>query len=112
LPGGALATLSSTIELFVGNFLRNKNTLGTKIVFAIAHLLPYNHRMYTLYISLNKLGGFGHEAIRCETREEAKAVRAELFATRFDISFALILTNEEYSKECSMRPQNMQVVQA
>lgn len=68
--------------------------------------------MYTLYISLNKLGGFGHEAIRCETREEAKAVRAELFATRFDISFALILTNEEYSKECSMRPQNMQVVQA
>ena len=68
--------------------------------------------MYTLYISLNKLGGFGHEAIRCETREEAKAVRAELFATRFDISFALILTNEEYSKECCMRPQNMQVVQA
>ena len=68
--------------------------------------------MYTLYISLNKLGGFGNEAIRCETEAEAKAVRAELFATRQDISWALVLTNEEYAKECSMRPQNMQVVQA
>lgn len=55
--------------------------------------------MFTLYVSLNKAGNFGHEAIKCETREEAKAVRAELFATRFDISFALILTNEEYAKE-------------
>ena len=69
--------------------------------------------MFVLYISLNKLGGFGSEAIRCETREEAKAVRAELFASeRCDISFALILTNEEYAKECNMRPQNMQVVRA
>jgi hypothetical protein len=59
--------------------------------------------MFTLYVSLNKAGNFGHEAIRCETRDEAKAVRAELFASgRFDISFALILTNEEYAKECSM----------
>lgn len=59
--------------------------------------------MFTLYVSLNKLGGFGSEAIRCETREEAKAVRAELFASgRCDISFALILTNEEYAKERSM----------
>lgn len=69
--------------------------------------------MFTLYVSLNKAGNFGHETIRCETRDEAKSVRAELFASgRFDISFALILTNEEYSKEYSMRPQNMQVVQA
>jgi hypothetical protein len=97
-PGLPLATLSSIIELFVVNFLRIKNTLGTKIVFAKRHLLFYSYSMYTLYVSLNKLGGFGSEAIPCETREEAKAVRAELFATRFDISFALILTNEEYSK--------------
>jgi hypothetical protein len=56
--------------------------------------------MFTLYVSLNKAGNFGHEAIKCETREEAKALRAELFASdRFDISFALILTNEEYAKE-------------
>ena len=60
--------------------------------------------MFTLYVSLNKVGNFGHEAIRCETREDAKAVRAELFASgRFDISFALILTNEEYAKECNMQ---------
>ena len=59
--------------------------------------------MFTLYVSLNKAGNFGHEAIKCETREEAKAVRAELFASdRFDISFALILTNEEYAKERNM----------
>ena len=69
--------------------------------------------MFTLYVSLNKASNFGHEAIKCETREEAKAVRAELFASgRFDISFALILTNEEYAKECSMQPRHMRVVQA
>ena len=64
--------------------------------------------MFTLYVSLNKLGGFGSEAIRCETREEAESVRRELFASgRFDISYALILTNEEYAKECNMPPSRI-----
>jgi hypothetical protein len=70
--------------------------------------------MFTLYVSLNKAGNFGHEAIRCETREEAKAVRAELFASgRCDISFALILTNEEYVEKrytiIPMRERNMHI---
>lgn len=68
--------------------------------------------MFTLYVSLNKFGGFGHEAILCETREEAESVRRELFASgRFDISFALILTNEEYAKERNMQV-NHSVVKA
>jgi hypothetical protein len=69
--------------------------------------------MFTLYVSLNKLGGFGHEAIRCDTRSDAEVVRRELFTSgRCDISFALILTNEEYAKEYAMQPRHMQIVQA
>lgn len=48
---------------------------------------------------LNKLGSFGVRVIRCESEEEAKVTRKEEFANHSDISFAILLTEEELAKE-------------
>ncbi len=49
-----------------------------------------------LYVKRSLLSGGGEETVRCLTVEEAKSVRAEFFATRKDISFALIMEEPEY----------------
>lgn len=53
---------------------------------------------------LNKLGSFGVRVIRCESEEEAKAIRKEEFANHVDISFAVLLTEEELQEAKATEP--------
>lgn len=53
---------------------------------------------------LNKLGSFGIRVIRCESEEEAKATRKEEFANHVDISFAVLLTEEELQEAKATEP--------
>jgi hypothetical protein len=44
-------------------------------------------------------GSVREEAIKCESVQEAKDVRKEMFADRQDISFAIVMKEEEYQNK-------------
>jgi hypothetical protein len=67
--------------------------METKSIFSIALENMFTEKA-VLIVRLK--GTAREEIIKCESLQEAKDVRKEMFATRQDISFALVATESQY----------------